>query len=153
MLVKFKVRSYTASVQIPCSISTSWVPIDHSWPERLSSKHIPSSFSGVYPFPPNISSLVFRDFSLPTLNISSLVFQGFFPSPPSPTSPQPYNVNCCFICFCILLRFLPVSHMNNDLYWLLGPMETNQREQHVKMTLGKCQGGWQKLDRTAETRG
>ena len=22
----------------------------------------------------------------------------------------------CFVCFCILLRFLPVSHMNNDLY-------------------------------------
>lgn len=58
MLVKFKVRSYTASVQIPCSISTSWVPADVPG-QRDSFKHILSSFSGVFPFPPNISSLVF----------------------------------------------------------------------------------------------
>lgn len=56
MLMMFNVRSYTASVQILCSISTSLILNGNSWPEGLSFKHIQSSFLRIFPiFSPNIS--------------------------------------------------------------------------------------------------
>lgn len=115
----FNVRSCMTSVQTLWRISTSLILIASSWPERLSHS-----------------------------NTSSPVFLAFFSLFSPNISPNLTNMKYFVLCFGFVLSsgsFL-FGIITCIGYWAQWRVErTNQREQHVTMTLANCQGVWQKL--------